>query len=125
MTFAQFGDASDESVHLDETRVGPEPGLDLHALHSAWADIDQVVADDPDAALSQLADLTLRALALHGYAPGDPVAEAGQEPEVVVTYLAARETAERAELGEASRSEVETAIEDLREVFEAVVGLRE
>jgi hypothetical protein len=125
MTFPQAGDASDESVSLDDSRTGPEPGLDLHALHSAWADLDEVVADDPDAALSQLADLTQRALALQGYEPGDPVAGAGQEPEVVVTYVAARETAERAELGEASRSEVETAIEDLREVFEALVGLRE
>jgi hypothetical protein len=32
--------------------------------------------------------------------------------------LAARETAERAELGAASRSEVEQAIEDLRSVFD-------
>lgn len=124
MTYAQPGDANDESVFLDETRTGPEPGLDLHALHSAWADVDEVVTDDPDAALSQLADLTLRALALRGYSPGDPVAEAGHEPEVVVTYLAARETAERAELGEASRSEVETAIEDLRDVFATLVGPR-
>jgi hypothetical protein len=125
MTFPQAGDASDESISLDETRTGPEPGLDLHALHSAWASVDEVVADDPDAAVSQLADLVLRALTLRGYAPGDPVAEAGAEPEVLVTYRAAREAAERAELGEASRSEVETAIEDLREVFDTLVGLRE
>lgn len=114
----------DESVALDSSRVGPEPGLDLHELRSAWAAIDEVVADDPDAALSQLADLTHRALVVNGYAPDDRVAAAGGEPELLVAYRAARETAERAEVGEASRSEVETAIDDLREVFEAVAGLR-
>lgn len=35
MAFPQFGDASDESSIYDETRTGPEPGLDLHALRSA------------------------------------------------------------------------------------------
>ena len=47
----------------------------------------------------------------------DAVAREGEEREIVTTYLAARETAERAELGAASRSEVEQAIEDLRSVF--------
>lgn len=125
MTYAQPGDASDESVVLDETRTGPEPGLDVHALRSAWASIEESVADDPDAALSQFADLAHRALALGGYAPNDPVAGSGAEPELIVSYRAAREATERAELGEASRSEVETAIEDLRDVFDALVGMRE
>lgn len=38
--------------------------------------------------------------------------------EVGGTYLAARETAERAELGSASRGEVQQAIEDLRSVLD-------
>ena len=53
----------------------------------------------------------------NGYAVRDAVAREGEEREIVTTYLAARETAERAELGAASRSEVEQAIEDLRSVF--------
>lgn len=125
MAFPQFGDASDESIIYDETRTGPEPGLDLHALRSAWAAVEEAADDDPDAALSQYADLVHRALVLGGYAPDDPVAGAGAELEVVLTYHAARETTERAEVGQASRSEVETAIEDLRDVFAAVAGLRE
>lgn len=124
MSVPQFGDASDESVVLDESRTGPEPGLDLHALRSAWESVEESVADDPDAALSQFADLAHRALVLGGYAPDDPVAGAGADPELVVSYRAARETTERAELGDASRSEVETAIDDLRELFDALTGLR-
>lgn len=125
MSFPQPGDASDESVVLDEARTGPEPGLDLHALQSAWAAVDEVAADNPDAALSQFADLALHALTASGFAPDDPVAASGADFEIVVAYRSARETAERAELGEASRGDVETAIDDLSEVFQALVGPRD
>ncbi len=40
----------------------------------------------------------------------------------MLAYRSARETAERAELGEASRGDVESAIEDLRDVFAALVA---
>jgi hypothetical protein len=49
-------------------------------------------------------------------------AGAGDEPEVVAGYRAARETAERAELGEASRAEVEQAVHDLRTVLDDLLG---
>ncbi len=100
----------------------PQPGFDLHGWESAWASIDQDAEGDPDAALSMYAELVERMLAATGYAIADPVVRQGDEPEVVVTYLSARETAERAELGEASRTEVELAIEDLRTVFDSVAG---
>jgi hypothetical protein len=99
-----------------------QPGLDLHTWESWWASIDEDAGLDPDAALSQFAELVERMLAANGYALDDPVARQGEEPEVVATYAAARETAERAELGEASRSEVEQATEDLREIFRAFVS---
>lgn len=79
-----------------------QPGLALHGWESSWASIEEDADGDPDAALSQFADLVERL---------------GEEPEIVATYFAAREAAERAELGGASRSEVELAIEDLRAVF--------
>lgn len=96
---------------------GTQPGSDLHSWESSWASIEEDAEGDPDAALSQFADLVERMLSTSGYALGDPVARQGVEPEIVATYAAARETAERAELGEASRSEVEQATEDLRAVF--------
>jgi len=95
-----------------------EDGSDLHSWNSQWASIAEDAADDPDAAVSQYAELVERMLEANGYAIGDPVARQGEEREVVATYVAAREVAERAELGSASRSEVEQAIEDLRSVFD-------
>ena len=99
-----------------------EPGLALHEWESVRASIEEDLADDPDAGLSQLADLVHRMLVESGYAIDDPVAASGGELEVVLAYRSARETAERAELGEASRGDVESAIEDLRDVFAALVA---
>lgn len=98
-----------------------EPGLDLHEWTSRWSSIDEEAADDPDVALSQFADLVERMLVARGYDVNDPVQSSGDEPEIVVPYRAARDTAERAELGEASRADVEAAIEDLRAIFETLV----
>jgi hypothetical protein len=39
----------------------------------------------------------------------------------VTTYRSARETAERAELGEASRGDVEAALDDLRAVYDMLL----
>ena len=99
----------------DEGRLAP--GTDLHGLRSAWESIEADAAADPDAALSQLVDVMAELLQRSGYAVDDAVARSGDEPEIVATYLAARETAERAELGSASRAEVETALDDIRTVF--------
>ena len=98
--------------------VWDEGGADLHSWESQWASIAEDADSDPDAALSQYADLVEQVLGANGYAVRDAVAREGEEREIVTTYLAARETAERAELGAASRSEVEQAIEDLRSVFD-------
>lgn len=97
-------------------------GFDLYDRHSVWASIEEGMDEDPDAALSQFADLVERMLLANGYAVHDPVAGSGEEPEVIATYRSAREVAERAELGSASRSEVETAIDDLRSIFFSAEG---
>ena len=99
---------------------GGSPGANLYSWESQWASIEADAADDPDAALSQYADLVERALEGSGYAIHDVVARQGEEREVVATYLSARETAERAELGEASRRDVTAAIEDLRAIFDSL-----
>jgi hypothetical protein len=110
----------DESATA-RVKDAPE-GFDLHDWEGTWASIEDVAQDDPDAALSQYVDLMRQMLTAHGFALDDPVAREGEEPEVVTTYLAARETAERAELGEASRGDVELAIDDLRALFDTIAG---
>ena len=98
------------------------PGVDLHVWESTWASIEEEADGDPSAALSQYSDLVERMLGAQGYGLDDPVVSQGEAPEIVVTYRSARETNERAELGAASRSEVELAIEDLRSVFGSFVS---
>lgn len=101
-----------------------EPGLDLHEWESAWASVAEDLEADPAAALSQLSDLVEKMLRSRGYHVDDPVAGSGDEPEIVVTYRAVRETTERAELGEASRADVGTAIDDLRVLFDTLTTAR-
>jgi hypothetical protein len=101
-----------------------EPGLDLHEWESMWASVAEDRDDDPDAALSQFADIVERMLRSRGYNVADPVESGGDEPEIVRTYVAARETAERAEVGAASRAEVDAAIDDLEDVFDTIVTER-
>ena len=60
-----------------------EPGLELHDWESVRASIEEDLADDPDAGLSQLADLVHRMLVESGYAIDDDVAGRGAELEVV------------------------------------------
>lgn len=97
-------------------------GFDEHDWESTWASLEEVAEDDPDAALSQYVDLMEQMLTARGFALHDPVARQGEEPEVVTTYLAARQTAERAEVGDASRGDVELAIDDLRALFDSISG---
>lgn len=97
-----------------------QPGFDEYGWDSAWASIEEDSADDPDAALSMYADLVERMLASSGYALTDPVARQGESPEIVQAYFSARDTAERAEVGVASRGDVEVALEDLRSIFDAI-----
>jgi hypothetical protein len=101
-----------------------EPGVDLHEWESAWASVEEDLEANPAAALSQFADLVEQVLRSRRYDLGDPVAESGDEPEIIVTYRAARETAERAELGESSRAEIGTAIDDLRVLFDTLKAAR-
>ena len=101
-----------------------EPGLDLHDWESQWASVEEDQNDDPAAALSQYADLVERVLEERGYRVNDPVEAGGDEPEIVATYASAREVAERAELGDASRADVEAAIEDLRTLFDTITAER-
>jgi hypothetical protein len=105
---------------MSDVHESRDPGADLHLWESAWASIAEDADGDPDAALSQYADLVRRMLGASGYAVDDPVVAQGDEPEVVRAYLAARETTERAELGAASRSEVMLALEDLGAIFDTL-----
>ena len=101
-----------------------EPGLDLHEWETMWATVAEDRDEDPTAALSQFADIVGRMLRSRGYNVDDPVEASGDEHEIVTTYLSARDTAERAEVGAASRADVDDAINDLEDVFDTVITER-
>jgi hypothetical protein len=112
-------------VSFSERRsTSGEAGLDRHEWESVWASLEDELEDSPDAALSQLADLVRDMLTSRGVALDDPVATSGDEAEIVLAYRNARQTAERAELGEASRGDVGVAIDDLRSIYEAILAER-
>jgi hypothetical protein len=89
-----------------------------------WTSIEDDLRENPDAALSQLADLVEDMLETRGFAVDEPVERLGDEAEIVLTYRSARQTAERAEVGEASREDVEVATDDLRSIYETLVTAR-
>ncbi|HXF98731.1 MAG TPA: hypothetical protein VNJ46_09000, partial [Gaiellaceae bacterium] len=70
----------------------------------------------------RLADLVREMLVGRGHPLDDPVTRSGDEPELAATYLAARERAERAELGAASRADALAALDDLGPLFDTLAG---
>jgi hypothetical protein len=102
-----------------------EPGLDRHEWESEWESIVADTEDSPEEALPLLDDLVLRMLNERGFAPLDPVASDGDDPEVLADFRAAHDVTRRLEQGlDVDREDVEAALEDYREVFEFLVEER-
>ena len=100
----------------------PDPGLDLHDWESQFASIEPDLRDDPEQALPEFADLVRQMLEERGYELQDPVGLEGEEREVIDSYHAARETAERVDAGdEVDPGDVANAIDSLRAVFDTLV----
>jgi hypothetical protein len=98
-----------------------EPGFDL----PEWEALEPLVEDSPREARPELDDLLERMLTSRGFAPDDPVAASGDEPEVLANFRAAREITRLAEKGaDLSPGDLAPAIEDYREVYRALVEQR-
>jgi hypothetical protein len=97
----------------------PEPGLDLHEWESEFASIEPDIADDPDNALVELTSLVGRMLTVRGIPVDDPVADDGEEPEILTSFRAAREVARLLDSAQDVEPDaVATAIEDLRAIYD-------
>jgi hypothetical protein len=101
-----------------------EPGLDRHEWESEWQSLDEQLADSPAETLPALDELVGRMLEARDYAIDDPVAAEGEDREVVVEFLAARETTRRLETGgnDVAPGDVAAAVNGYRSVFQNVIA---
>jgi len=68
-----------------------EPGLDRHEWESRWQALEEPMADAPAETLPELDALVQQMLEERGYAIDDPVAQEGDDREIVAEFLSARE----------------------------------
>jgi hypothetical protein len=101
-----------------------EPGLDLHVWTSRFESLEDDLRDDPAGALPDLRLLVEEMLEARGYDLSDPVALAGDEPEVIATFSSARELALRAEGDGVDPSDIGEAIHGFTEVYEYLTAER-
>ena len=102
-----------------------EPGLDLHEWETRWEELEPLVQESPLEALPELDRLVAELLEARGYAPDDPVATQGDEPEILANFRSARELTRLWESGaDVSPGEVAQAIENYRIVYESVIEER-
>jgi hypothetical protein len=102
-----------------------EPGLDRHEWESEMQALEDQLGENPAEALPELDRLLERMLEARGFAPNDPVAAQGDEPEILANFRAAREITRRWEsFADLSPGDAAPAIEDYRLVYETLVGQR-
>jgi hypothetical protein len=99
-----------------------EPGLDLHDWETRWEQILEDAEDAPAEALSEMDRLLAEMLTARGYQLDEPVTAAGEEPEVVKQFIAAREIAQLVDAGDADPGDIADAIEGYRSLYELITG---
>jgi len=102
-----------------------EPGLDRHEWESEWQALEPLVVDSPAEALPELDDLVERMLTDVGYpiATPDPVDDEGIDPELLVSFRAAREITRQVDRGETvDPGDVGLAIGIYREIYEHLLA---
>lgn len=102
-----------------------EPGLDRHEWETEWEQLEPDVEDSPAEALHDLDDLIARMLTEAGYPleTADPVDDEGIDPEVLVSFHAAREITRQVDRGEdVDPGDVAQAVNIYRDLYEHLIG---
>ncbi len=86
--------------------------------------LEPELEEAPESALPDLADLVEEMLDERGYRLDERVTAEGDDPEIVATYRAARDTASRAGAGGADPGDVADAIDGLLELYDTLAGER-
>ena len=103
-----------------------EPGLDMHAWETEWAQLEEALAESPVEALPEVHDLVTRMLTERHVALDSVAEPPGEEDELVAAYRAAAEVTalvERRADG-VSLGDVAAAIENYRLVYETLIAER-
>jgi hypothetical protein len=101
-----------------------EPGVDRQQWESEWQALEPQLEDSPAEALPELDDLVERMLAARGHALSDPVANSGEEREIVTDFVAAREVTRRWERGEeVPPGDVAVAVNSYRDLYASLLDL--
>ena len=97
-----------------------EPGLDRHEWESEWEQLEPDLESSPSETLSDLDDLIARMLVAAGYPTetSDQVDDGGIDPEIVVSFLAARAITRQVDRGaDVDPGDVAQAVNDYRELY--------
>ena len=114
------------AASAQKPRMSTEPGLDLHEWESEYQALEPEVEDSPREALPELLDLVGRMLVARGYAIEDPVADDGDDPEILVEFRAVRETTRAIERGDegVGPGDVAAAVNGLRAIYDHLISER-
>lgn len=100
-----------------------DPGLDLHEWETEWEALQSDLAEAPAEALPELRNLIEQMLNASGFALDDPVASEGDEPEVILAFRAATETARALERSdEVDPGDIADAVNGLTGIYEYLVS---
>ena len=97
-----------------------EPGLDRHEWESEWEQLEPDLESSPSETLGDLDDLIARMLVAAGYPTetSDQVDDGGIDPEIVVSFLAARAITRQVDRGaDVDPGDVAQAVNDYRELY--------
>ena len=98
-----------------------DPGLDLQEWDTRWTDLKDQAADAPDEALPDMVRLIQEMLTERGYDVENPVVEENEDPDITRSFLAAREIALAAESTKVEGEDIQTAIDDLTDIYDYLV----
>jgi hypothetical protein len=99
-----------------------EPGLDKHEWESQWQQFEEDLESSPAEALSEVDRLIHEMLESRGYAIDDPVAREGDDREIVVEFVAAREITRQVEQDEeVDPGDIAAAVEGYRSLYEYLI----
>jgi hypothetical protein len=102
-----------------------EPGLDLHEWETRWAELQEVAAEDPVAAIPEITRFVRQLLEERRYRLDEPITAEGNDADVVRDFHAAREVADRVDAAQdVDPEDVSVALENLREIYESLLGNR-